>query len=36
VRDLRVADVIRTDVTIENRTIVELCLGFSFKYESGE
>ena len=38
VRDLRVAEVIRTDVTIENGTIASyrIRLGISFKYESGE
>ncbi len=38
VRDLRVAEVIRADVTIENGGIVayRVRLGISFKYESGE
>jgi flavin-binding protein dodecin len=38
VRDLRVAEVIRTDVTIENGAIqsYRVRLGISFKYESGE
>ena len=38
VRDLRVAEVIRTDVTIENGTIASyrVRLGISFKYESGD
>jgi flavin-binding protein dodecin len=36
VRDLRVAEVIRQDVTIENGSIVNfrVRLGISFKYES--
>ena len=36
VRDLRVAEVIRQDVTIENGTVVNLRvrLGISFKYDS--
>ena len=38
VRDLRVAEVIRTDVTIENGTIANyrVRLGISFKYDSGD
>jgi flavin-binding protein dodecin len=38
VRDLRVAEVIRMDVTIENGGIVSyrVRLGISFKYESGD
>ena len=38
VRDLRVAEVIRQDVTIENGALVNyrVRLGISFKYESGE
>lgn len=38
VRDLRVAEVLRQDVTIENGTIesYRVRLGISFKYESGE
>ena len=38
VRDLRVAEVIRQDVTIENGGIVNyrVRLGISFKYESGD
>lgn len=38
VRDLRVAEVVRTDVTIENGSITSyrVRLGLSFKYESGE
>jgi flavin-binding protein dodecin len=38
VRDLRVAEVIRQDVTIENGAIVSfrVRLGISFKYESGD
>ncbi len=38
VRDLRVAEVIRQDVTIENGGIVNfrVRLGMSFKYESGD
>ena len=38
VRDLRVAEVIRTDVTIENGTIASyrVRLGISLKYESGD
>jgi len=38
VRDLRVAEVIRQDITIENGSIVSyrVRLGISFKYESGE
>jgi dodecin len=38
VRDLRVAEVVRTDVTIENGAIqsYRVRLGLSFKYESGE
>jgi dodecin len=38
VRDLRVAEVIRKDVTIENGAIVNfrVRLGVSFKYETGD
>ena len=38
VRDLRVAEVIREDVTIENGQVVSyrVRLGISFKYESGD
>jgi flavin-binding protein dodecin len=38
VRDLRVAEVIREDVTIENGAIVSyrVRLGISFKFESGD
>jgi flavin-binding protein dodecin len=38
VRDLRVAEVIRADVTIQEGGIVNyrVRLGISFKYESGE
>ena len=38
VRDLRVAEVIRQDVTIENGSLVnyQVRLGISFKYESGD
>lgn len=38
VRDLRVAEVIRQDVTIENGAVVSfrVRLGISFKYDSGE
>jgi dodecin len=38
VRDLRVAEVKRTDVTIENGSIssFRVRLGISFKYDSGE
>ena len=38
VRDLRVAEVLRTDVTIENGTIssYRVRLGISFKYDSGD
>jgi dodecin len=38
VRDLRVAEVIRQDVTIENGAVVNyrIRLGISFKYESGD
>ena len=38
VRDLRVAEVIRADVTIENGSIssYRVRLGISFKYESGD
>lgn len=37
VRDLRVAEVVREDVTIENGAIVNyrVRLGISFKFESG-
>jgi flavin-binding protein dodecin len=38
VRDLRVAEVIREDVTIENGTVVSyrVRLGISFKFETGD
>jgi len=38
VRDLRVAEVVRQDVTIENGTVTgyRVRLAISFKYESGE
>jgi dodecin len=38
VRDLRIAEVLRQDVTIENGGITGFLvrLGISFKYESGE
>ncbi len=38
VRDLRVAEVIRQDVTIENGSLVSyrVGLGISFKYETGD
>ena len=38
VRDLRVAEVVREDVTIENGALVSfrVRLGISFKYESGD
>jgi hypothetical protein len=38
VRDIRVAEVIRTDVAIENGAITSyrVRLGISFKYESGD
>ncbi|HEY3187886.1 MAG TPA: dodecin family protein [Solirubrobacteraceae bacterium] len=38
VRDLRVAEVVRQDVTIENGTVTSyrVRLGISFKYESGD
>jgi len=38
VRDLRVAEVVREDVTIENGTIKDyrVRLAISFKYESGD
>lgn len=38
VRDLRVAEVVREDVTIENGTVKEyrVRLGISFKYETGD
>ncbi len=38
VRDLRVAEVVREDVTIENGSIVNyrVRLAISFKYESGD
>jgi flavin-binding protein dodecin len=38
VRDLRVAEVVRKDVTIENGAVVSfrVRLAISFKYESGE
>jgi flavin-binding protein dodecin len=38
VRDLRVAEVVRQDVTIENGAVVNfrVRLGISFKYETGD
>lgn len=38
VRDIRVAEVLRQDVTIENGALVayRVRLGISFKFESGE
>jgi hypothetical protein len=38
VRDLRVAEVIRQDVTIENGSLVNyrVRLGISFKYDTGD
>lgn len=38
VRDLRVAEVVRQDVTIENGTVTgyRVRLSISFKYESGQ
>ncbi len=38
VRDLRVAEVVRQDLTIENGSVVayRVRLGISFKYEPGE
>jgi flavin-binding protein dodecin len=38
VRDLRIAEVIRQDVTIENGNVqsYRVRLGISFKYEAGE
>lgn len=38
VRDLRVAEVIRQDLTIENGSVVNyrIRLGISFKFDSGE
>jgi flavin-binding protein dodecin len=38
VRDLRIAEVVREDVTIENGTIKDyrVRLAISFKYESGD
>jgi len=38
IRDLRVAEVVRQDVTIENGAITSyrVRLGISFKYESGD
>jgi flavin-binding protein dodecin len=38
VRDLRIAEVLRKDVTIENGQVTNyrVRLGISFKYESGE
>lgn len=38
VRDLRVAEVVRQDVTIENCSLVNyrVRLGISFKFESGD
>jgi dodecin len=38
VRDLRVAEVLRQDVTIENGSLIayRVRLGISFKYDSGD
>jgi dodecin len=38
VRDLRIAEVIRQDVTIENGTVTgyRVRLGISFKYDTGD
>jgi len=38
VRDLGIAEVIRQDVTVENRNVVSyrVRLGISFKYDSGD
>jgi dodecin len=38
VRDLRVAEVLRQDVTVENGSLVNyrVRLGISFKYETGD
>jgi hypothetical protein len=38
VRDLRVAEVVRQDLTIENGSVINyrVRLGISFKYDSGE
>jgi hypothetical protein len=38
VRDLRIAEVVREDVTIENGSVTSfrVRLAISFKYESGE
>ena len=38
VRDLRIAEVVREDVTIENGSLVNyrVRLGISFKFESGD
>ena len=38
IRDLRVAEVVRQDLTIENGgvTSFRVCLAISFKYESGD
>ena len=38
VRDLRIAEVVRQDVTIENGQVTSyrIRLGLSFKYDSGE
>ena len=38
VRDLRIAEVVREDVTIENGAVKEfrVRLGISFKYDSGD
>jgi dodecin len=38
VRDLRVAEVVRQDITIENGSLVNyrVRLGISFKFESGD
>lgn len=38
VRDLRIAEVVRQDLTIENGSVVNyrIRLGISFKYDSGD
>ena len=38
VRDLRIAEVVRQDLTIENGSVVNyrIRLGISFKYDTGE
>jgi flavin-binding protein dodecin len=38
VRDLRVAEVLRTDVTVQNGSVAQyrVRLGISFKYETGD